>query len=923
MAVRTYKVEKGDTLSGIALKELGDASLYQMLAAINNISNPNLIYENQIIKLEKEKSSTSTGSSSSSSSSTKTTKKKANSKIVTINQFGLQNGSNNLLFAVWTWSKKTNLEHYKYIWQYATGDGHWFIGDEGTTDKKELTYSMPENATKVRFRVNPIPKKVTKNKKKKEAWEHDWCPYKTFYRKNIPPETPSAPTVKINKNQLIVSYDIESSSVAKYAKFEIVKDDKKTVFKSEDLSFKTLHVEKPYTVDLGAEYKARVRLKSSGGEYSEWSPYSANEGTMPSAVSAAPNITVKTETSVLVTWKSVKTADSYEIEYTTEKRFFDTSPDNVSSKTQEAQNGTSIEITGMESGHKYFFRIRALRNNESGGWSPISETILGTKPSAPTTWSSSTTVITGEELNLYWVHNSEDGSSQTKANLEFIVNGKKTEYKMSGSGRFKIDANGTLSTLEPYKDDLTTDADESIKTNSCLIVTSGYSEGVKIQWRVQTAGITGVYGEWSVQRTVDIYARPSLEFVLSDVEGNSINTLTSFPIKISALPGPKTQAPIGYHLSIVAKESYVTVDEIGNEKVVSEGETIYSNYFDINMDLETELSAGDVDFETGVNYVARCVVSMNSGLTAESEQSFMVEWVDGEYQPGAVVIINEDDLSANIQPHCEEVYIYDYPVTYSAGVYTKASEPIDGNVYGEIVEGAVTETGEEVYYGMDDEGNTLYFCTTEESNLIEGVTLSVYRREFDGTFTEIATGIKNSYDVYITDPHPALDYARYRVVAIEESTGAVSYYDVPGEPVPETAIIIQWDEEWKHFETDNADELAEPNWSGNMLRLPYNVDVSDSNKSDVSLIEYIGRRHPVSYYGTQVGQAASWSTEVPITDKETIYQLRRLAIWMGDVYVREPSGSGYWANISVSFSQTHCEMTIPVSLDIVRVEGGI
>jgi hypothetical protein len=44
---------------------------------------------------------------------------------------------------------------------------------------------------------------------------------------------------------------------------------------------------------------------------------------------------------------------------------------------------------------------------------------------------------------------------------------------------------------------------------------------------------------------------------------------------------------------------------------------------------------------------------------------------------------------------------------------------------------------------------------------------------------------------------------------------------------------------------------------------------------------------------------------------------------MGDVYVREPSGSGYWANISVSFNQKHNDPVIPVTFDIRRVEGGI
>ena len=107
-----------------------------------------------------------------------------------------------------------------------------------------------------------------------------------------------------------------------------------------------------------------------------------------------------------------------------------------------------------------------------------------------------------------------------------------------------------------------------------------------------------------------------------------------------------------------------------------------------------------------------------------------------------------------------------------------------------------------------------------------------------------------------------------------------------------------------------------------MLKLPYNIDVSDNHASDVSLIKYIGRQHPVSYYGTQRGETSSWNVEIPKDNIETLYAIRRLAVWMGDVYVREPSGSGYWANISVSFSQTHCKLTIPVSFSITRVEGG-
>ena len=58
-------------------------------------------------------------------------------------------------------------------------------------------------------------------------------------------------------------------------------------------------------------------------------------------------------------------------------------------------------------------------------------------------------------------------------------------------------------------------------------------------------------------------------------------------------------------------------------------------------------------------------------------------------------------------------------------------------------------------------------------------------------------------------------------------------------------------------------------------------------------------------------------------DKETIYALRRLAVYTGDVYVREPSGTGYWANISVTFPLKHLDLTIPVTFTITRVEGGV
>lgn len=808
-----YTVKKGDTLSEIAVRY---GTTVSKLVELNNISDPDFIVIGQRIKL--------TGSATAEPTN-KTSK--ANIKV-----FGLQSNTDRSVYATWTWSKD-HTENYQTMWYYDTGDGVWFVGNDSTTEYKQSIYSAPENAERVKFKVKPVSKKHKVNGKETSYWTASWSTEQMFTFNDDIPDKPATPTVEIDKYQLTVEVNNLDTKAAR-VQFQIVKDNK-TVFKTGTATVKTRYASYSCTVDAGAEYKVRCRAYN-GTNQSDWSDYSNNVETMPAAVSAAPTCKATSETSVYLEWPTAKTATSYDIEYTTKKTYFDGSDRTTTVSSIEFNH---YEKTGLETGEEYFFRVRAVNSKGTSGWSEIASVIIGKKPVAPTTWSSTTTVVTGEPLNLYWVHNAEDGSSQTYAELELYI--------------------GTDSQVHTIKN--STEEEEKDKTSVYTVDTSEFVEGTVIQWRVRTAGVTKVYGDWSIQRTVDIYAPPTLELSMSDPNGDAIETLTGFPFIIRGLAGPSTQTPTGYHVIVTANESYETVDSIGNTKIVNRGEQVYSKYFDIFDSLLLELSADSMDLENNISYTIRCVVSMNSGLTTESSLEFVVSWADLEYEPNAEITIDEETLVAHICPYCED--------------------------------------------GLDD------------------ITLAVYRREFDGTFTEIASGIANNSNTFVTDPHPALDYARYRIVATAKSTGAVSYCDIPGYPVGEKAAIIQWNEAWTNFDTDNVDEMAQPAWSGSMLKLPYNIDVSDKRQVDVALVEYIGRAHPITYYGTQLGETSSWSMQVPKDDVETLYALRRLSIWKGDVYVREPSGSGYWAHVGVSFSQKHRELTIPVTLDITRVEGGM
>lgn len=904
-------VEKGDVLWKIA-RDYGNGLTYTQLAAINNIPDPNKIYVGQKIMLSGVATGTSSGSSSSTSS--------ANQNQAVINQFGLQSDTDNqnVLFATWTWSKASTTESYQISWEYNTGDGVWFISsssnsvDEHNPESSlQSTFTIPGNAIQVRFKVKPVAKPKSSKNTETRQWSANWTSYKVHTVEN-PPETPTNFDVQIEDYLLTFTvYDLDTT--ATHLDLQIVKNDL-TLFKTATPSVKTIegsdsledgaskYVRYTCYVDAGAEYKVRCRAVKDT-LYSDWSGYSSNVRTIPAVPSEITTCKANSETSVYLEWTEVSNADSYDIEYAIKKTYFDGSNATIPVNDIEF---THFEIVGLEIGQEYFFRVRAVNDKGESGWSDIVSVVLGKEPEAPTTWSSTTTVIVGEPLNLYWVHNCEDGSSETYAELELTIGGATETHTIKKS----------------------TDEEEKDKTSVYSIDTSEYSEGVDILWRVRTAGITKAYGDWSVQRTVDIYAPPTLELNLKDKDGNVISVLDSFPLYISALAGPKTQVPIGYHVAIKSNEIYETVDSIGNRKIVNNGEEVYSVYYDTNDPLLLELTASSIDLENNISYTAQVIVSMDSGLTVEETYPFTVSWTDAQYQPNAEITFDKDLIVTYVRPYCDETKVVFYKVNNASGVYTTTTDVVEMSFgvpveEGEEITKVYTETGEQVFSGTTVNGEEIFYCTKDEVTRVSDVLLSVYRREFDGSFTQLATGIDNSQNTFVTDPHPALDYARYRIVATTESTGAVSYYDVPGYFIDEHAVIIQWNEDWTNFNTTSEDEQQQPPWSGSLLRLPYNIRVSDKYSPDVQLVEYIGRKHPVTYYGTQIGETSTWNVDIDREDVDTLYALRRLAIWMGDVYVREPSGSGYWANISVSFNQSYSELTIPVTLDITRVEGGM
>lgn len=730
------------------------------------------------------------------------------------------------------------LEHYEVKWHYKVND-IWFEGTSGTTEETNHTYSYPSNAIEVKVTVSPISKTYKEGDVEKTYWTAEKTTT-SIKMEVLPPDALSAPEVSIEKYSLTAKIENITDAKVEEVWFEVYKDDDVKPCATGKATVRTARASFTCAVQAGSKYRVRckgVNIVGNSNIEGEWSLYSGEVDTIPSAPTNV-KVSVESDKSVKVMWDACSSAKSYTVQYATNKLYFDSSSD-VQSTTVE---NTYAIISGIETGHEWYFRVKATNDKGDSGYSDLVYKVVGTKPEPPTTWSLTSTAIIGDPVVLYWVHNSEDGSKQNQAQIELTINGT-----------------GEIVTVNTSEDIL--DPDEIDKIYTYNVDLTAYPQGAEILWRVRTRGVLAEYSDWSIQRSINTYAPPTMMLTLGDNSGD----LTQYPFNIAASVGPAVQTALSYHVSITSLFTYWTQDRTGKDILVNAGDEVYSKVFlSPGNEFSYDLLPQDLTLENNQSYNINVVAAMDSGLTAESTGVVTVSWSETNYQPDASVAIDKNTLCAYISPYC-----------------------MDGD------------------------------------ELIDDVVLSVYRREYDGTFTEIATDIINAGSTSVTDPHPSLDYARYRVVARSTNTNVIGFTDLAAIPVNEPSIVIQWNESWSNFDIDEEAGPEIPFATGSTLKLKYNVDVQESNMLDKTLVNYIGRKSPVSYYGTQQGVTGSWSTDIPKYDKETIYALRRLAVWGGDVYVREPNGMGYNASIEVSMNIKHKELTIPVSIEVTRVEGDI
>lgn len=807
-------------------------------------------------------------------------------------------GTDRSMVAQWNWKYTTTTDHYQVIWEYwlpvenSPKKGVWIIGSDtktsdGTAKNCYSAYTVPSNGTKVKVSVLPVSMSYEKNEatatttqeENKKLWEKvkdkaesvianfipktvttenkywvaNWGTHKEFIiGQDSPPAKPDVPSVSFSAQtmKLTFSYTNLASTITQ-VQFRLTIGGSSLAGRHTEYNWLNVvdgHAEYVVSIAAGKSYYASGRVRNSKTLASEWSDMSELIETPPAAPTAFANaVTVRIQStlSAKLTWNPVNGATSYDVEYATDPNYFD-----GGGPTQiESTEYTQLTLTSIASGYHYYFRLRAVNDIGNSPWIPKNkyrDLIIGEKPEAPTTWSSTTKGIVGENVILYFTHNTKDGSYMEEGTIEWWVNGtKQPNIVIPKSADPVIYENNT---------------------KSYTLSTIGLSPASHIEWSAKTKGALNTYSDSSGKRTIDIYAQPTLDSAVLDASGTQISEIVQYPFNVYLEASPAEQTPITYHISIISNSSYDILDSSGRRTFINEGQEIYSRNFDsTDHDILVNFSPSDITLSKQASYTIRAMVAMNSGLSASSAPiDIDTNLGDVTFLPNATIGINRASLTASIAP-----------------------------------------------YALD-----------ENDEYPPDVKLSVYRMEVDGKLTEIATDIDNNFGVYVTDPHPSFDYARYRIVGKDMVTGEVQYYDSVGVPVLEPGILIQWDEEYRDQVT-TLDAQTDPTWAGDAVRILYNVSISDSNTVDVENVQYIGREHPVSYYGTQLGFVSTWQADIPKTDTETLSAIRRLAVWMGNAYVRESSGTGYWAHVKVSYTRSYNDLVIPVTFSITRVEGGM
>ena len=522
-------------------------------------------------------------------------------------------------------------EGYAYHWSYTVyttaGKTKTVVGSTSTTTTRSQTFDAPDNALTVYFYVRPAAKKYTYYPKygetatKKANWFSGATASRSISTGAKVPDTPSISNVSLDGG--VITVKMASTGAAEYIEKYVLGIYRDNVL-VENRTIKQTGETATYAwrpAVAGAAYSFTVYVINERGRKSKASARSTPVVTAPAAPQA-PSVAAITVADgsggavrAKVTWNAVKGATAYTVAMAASDSAANAAllP---SDAWTTAEALTSAAIMSPQSGTKTFFRVKASNPSGESAWSAITASpfIAGTKPNPPTVWASADAVVNTGEAYANWVHNSEDESAQTAAQV------------MVGTSVIDLTA----------------------QTRYQLPVLNA-ADGSTVTFKVRTQGIASAgWSDWSETVSVRVWHLPTLAVSVDD-------TVSAFPFSVTVDPAAANQYPVVVDLEIEATADHTVTNPDGTQRAVAAGEVIYRVHDITPADPDViTFGAGDIGLADAQEYVARATVSMSSGLSCSNSASFTYDIDQTDVCIGAQ-LTDMGDYSVQIAPYAIEV----------------------------------------------------------------------------------------------------------------------------------------------------------------------------------------------------------------------------------------------------------------------------
>lgn len=369
-------------------------------------------------------------------------------------------------------------------------------------------------------------------------------------------------------------------------------------------------------------------------QYKGFNMWSAE--TWSAGLSAPTNVTLA-QTSrddvVKVSWQwSGTSADGAEISWADHDDAWQ-STEQPETYSVSSMNAATWHVAGLEVGKRWYFRVRYY--DESGSetvysqWSSIVSIDLSTPPAKPTLRLSKDVMLKKETVTASWNYESTDGTKQTYAEI--------------------CQATVTANSITYGKAIASTKTGKSINLSPSSL---GWTVGTTYALCVRVTAANKKTSEWSDPAYITVARElscsiQSSSLVNETIDGRSVTSLQDMPLTITvsgALANDTTT------VAIERADSYY-LDRPDEDKFTGqEGETIalHRQLGSDSIVIDNDDLIGQLD--DGAPYRLVATVSDIYGQVAKTVQEFEVHWSHQAIMPEGVVVINEDDYSAQITP---------------------------------------------------------------------------------------------------------------------------------------------------------------------------------------------------------------------------------------------------------------------------------